>query len=83
MTLIVRMHHLRSVPGLRQSPGYCLPMTRTWFAQQGLDFRAFARDGIDAERLLATGDPLALRIVEHARSLEALDSVTQSSAGGA
>ena len=70
MTLIVRMQHLRSVPGVRQSPGYCLPMTRKWFAQHDLDFRAFARDGIDAELLLATGDPLALRLVEHARSLE-------------
>lgn len=64
------MQHLRSVPGVRQSPGYCLPMTRKWFAQHGLDFRAFARDGIDAEQLLATGDPLAVRLVEHARERE-------------
>lgn len=70
MTLIVRMQHLRSVPGVRQSPGYCLPMTRAWFARHGLDFRDFARAGIDADLLLATGDPLARRLVEHARALD-------------
>jgi len=70
VTLIVRMQHLRSVPGVRQAPGYCVPGARKWFAQHGLDFRAFARDGIDAELLLATGDALAQRLVEHARSID-------------
>lgn len=67
----VRIAHLRSVPGLRQQPGYCLVQTRAWFTRHGLDFRVFAREGLDAEVLLATGCPMARRLVEHARQLEA------------
>ena len=41
--------------------------TRAWFARHDLDFRAFLRDGCAADTLLATGDAMALRVVEHAR----------------
>ena len=47
--------------------GLCVNGTRTWFARHDLDFRTFLRDGCDAETLLATGDAMALRVVEHAR----------------
>ena len=47
--------------------GLCVNGTRTWFARHDLDFRAFLRDGCDAETLLATGDAMAQRVVEHAR----------------
>jgi hypothetical protein len=50
-----------------RAAGLCVHGTRTWFARQGLDFRAFLRDGIAAEVLLATGDAMALRVVEHVR----------------
>ena len=40
----------------------------TWFARHDLDFRAFLRDGCDADTLLATGDAMAQRVVEHARN---------------
>ena len=48
--------------------GLCVNGTRTWFARHDLDFRAFLRDGCDAETLLATGDAMAQRVVEHARN---------------
>lgn len=37
----------------------CTGGTRRWFANRGLDFKAFLRDGLDAEVLRALGDPLA------------------------
>ena len=48
--------------------GLCVNGSRAWFARHGLDFRAFLRDGLDAQTLLATGDAMAQRVVEHARA---------------
>ena len=48
--------------------GLCVNGTRVWFARQDMDFRAFLREGLDADTLLATGDAMALRVVEHARA---------------
>ena len=48
--------------------GLCVNGTRVWFARHDLDFRAFLRDGCTADTMLATGDAMALRVVEHARA---------------
>ena len=48
--------------------GLCAHGTRTWFARHDLDFRAFLREGYAADTLLATGDAMAQRVVEHARN---------------
>mgnify|MGYP003598892840 CR=1 FL=1 len=48
--------------------GLCVNGTRTWFARHDLDFRAFLRHGCAADTLLDTGDAMALRVVEHART---------------
>lgn len=54
---------------------HCVSGIRRWFAANGLDFRDFVQKGIDAEVLLATGDALAVAVVEDAvRRRE--DSVT-------
>ncbi len=63
----VTVAHLRSVPGFSPKPGFCLSQSRTWFQRHGLDWRDFVRNGIDAAALEATGDGLALALVEHAR----------------
>ena len=68
--LTVTQLHLRTVPGLRRTPGYCVPKSREWAQRHGIDFKAFMRDGIDADVLLATGDALALRLVAWARECE-------------
>lgn len=47
--------------------GLCVNGTRVWFARHDLDFRAFLREGCAADTLLATGDAMALRVVERAR----------------
>lgn len=63
----VTVAHLRSVPGFSPKPGFCLSQARVWFKRHNLDFRDFVRNGIDAEKLEATGDGLALAVVAHAR----------------
>lgn len=50
-----------------RAAGLCVNGTRVWFARHDLDFRAFLREGCMAETLLATGDAMALRVVERAR----------------
>ena len=60
---VVTIDHVRAV-------GLCVNGTRTWFARHDLDFRVFLREGLDADTLLATGDAMALRVVEHARQQE-------------
>ena len=58
---VITIDHVRAV-------GLCVNGTRTWFARHDLDFRAFLRDGCDAETLLATGDAMAQRVVSYAEA---------------
>ena len=48
--------------------GICASGQRRWFAEYGLDFKAFLRDVIDPESLLATGDAMAIKAVSNVRS---------------
>lgn len=50
---------------------HCTRGARRWFEQHGLDFRAFLREGLDAEVLLAQGDHLAAEVVRHKLAREA------------
>lgn len=43
--------------------GFCARGARRWFETNGIDFRAFVKDGIAAADLIATGDVLAERVV--------------------
>ncbi len=58
--VIVRMSHMRKL-------GYCAAGVRRFAERHGLDFKAFVRDGIDADRLAATGDGMALAAIEEAK----------------
>lgn len=60
-SLRVYMRHLRAAK-------LCAPGAKAWWASHGLDFRDFVRNGIDAQTLIETGDPDALRVVEIART---------------
>ncbi|MBE2242382.1 MAG: hypothetical protein IAE86_06490 [Burkholderiaceae bacterium] len=60
------MAHLRSIPFFAAAPGYCARGTRAWFDRHGLDLRAFTREGLDEEVLLATGDGMAAALVRWA-----------------
>jgi arsenate reductase-like glutaredoxin family protein len=50
-----------------RAAGHCARGARTWFERHGFDFRAFLKDGISEEELLATGDALAVQVIEHKR----------------
>jgi len=47
--------------------GYCNKGGRIFGEKHNLDWAKFVREGIDEEELLATGDAMALKIVESAR----------------
>lgn len=68
--MIVTYRHYRTIPS-RRGIGYCRGKGAEWFARHGLDFRDFVRNGIDEQQLLATGDGMALRLVEWARQCAA------------
>lgn len=65
--LFVTFNHLHSLPGW--GAGHvCHRGARMLAARYGLDWAQIVRDGgIAASRLIATGDALALALVEHAR----------------
>jgi hypothetical protein len=44
--------------------GHCPAGVRRWFNNQGIDFRAFMRDGVPASVLLASGDANGRQVVE-------------------
>lgn len=52
-----------TIDDIRQA-GICVAGARPWFRQHGLDFADMLKNGIEAERLLATGDAMAIRVVE-------------------
>jgi hypothetical protein len=58
--MIIRVSHMRAA-------GVCAD-ARHWFAREGLDWRDFVRNGIEEEKLLATGNAIAARVVEVARN---------------
>jgi hypothetical protein len=55
------MRHIRAAK-------LCSPGVRVWWKQQGFDWNDFLTNGIEAERLIETGDPVAMRPVEAARA---------------
>lgn len=66
--MIVTTEHLFTIPGFSRRRGFCRGKSRDWFHAHGLDWEAFVRSGIEAETLEATGDGLALALVQWART---------------
>lgn len=62
MTVIVRMEHMRALK-------YCARGVRELAESCGIDYAAFLRDGIEAERLLeaTNNDAMVQAVVEVAR----------------
>lgn len=46
---------------------FCNKGSRKFFEKHGLDWATFVKEGIPEEKLLATGDAMALQVVEAAR----------------
>ena len=55
--MIIRMEDLRAA-------GFCSGGGRAWFEHYGLDWSQFLREGLDESEFLATGDALALKLIE-------------------
>lgn len=66
--LTVTTKDLFTIPGYSTRAGFCRDKSKAFFRRHGLDWRAFVRDGIDASALTATGDGMALALVEWART---------------
>lgn len=66
--MIVTIQHMHTVPTWTGRQGYCHGQGRAFASRTGLDWVKFVQEGIDAEELLATGDALAIALVEHARN---------------
>lgn len=58
--LIVRMDDVRSVT-------MCSRGARAFFKRHGLDWTEFLQNGVSADKLVATDDPMALQVVEAVR----------------
>ena len=71
MALIVTTRHLFTIPGFSNRPGFCRGQAKQWAARHGIDWQDFVRHGVDAARLEATGDGLALALVQWARMCSA------------
>lgn len=67
--MIVTVAHLHSMPMPDGRVGACRRSAREWADRYGFDWTDFVLHGIDSDRLLATGDALALRLVDHAREV--------------
>jgi len=59
--LMVKMSHIREAK-------MCSRGARAFFENHGLDWNAFLHEGIDAEKLKATGDFMALQVVKVAEN---------------
>lgn len=58
--MIVTMKDIRSAK-------MCSRGTRAFFERHGLDYSDFLKNGIQADKLAATGDAMALQVIEVAR----------------
>jgi len=64
----VTLDHLHSVPALNGRYGFCHKGARALAEKYDLDWHQIvASGGIQASRLIATGDAMALHLVEFAR----------------
>lgn len=57
----IYMRHIREAK-------MCAKGTRQFFVDRGWDFKDFLKNGIDAEKLIETGDAMALQVVEVAKN---------------
>ena len=47
-------------------PGYCARGTEAFFKKHDLDWLDFKENGIDAQKLVNTGDEMAIKLAERA-----------------
>ena len=65
--LIVTTGDVFTIPGFNTRPGFCRDRSKEWARRNGIDWKTFVREGVDADVLLATGDAFAVALVTWAR----------------
>lgn len=60
----VRLRHLRMCE-------VCHPAARKWFARHGFSWIDFLNNGIEGQKFLDTGDPMAIKVLRAAEKEEA------------
>lgn len=60
MTVIVKMRDIRACK-------MCSGGTRDFFKRHGMDWNTFLAEGLPEEQFIATGDAMAMQVVEAAR----------------
>lgn len=75
--LIVTFAHLRTIPHFTRQPGFCRAGAQAFFRAHGLDWRSFVRNGIPADDLAATGDAMAMALVDWAQRCEQAATTAQ------
>lgn len=68
--VIVTLEHVRLLRGYTSRKGYCIPGLKIWFASRGLDWNDFVKNGIPAQKIIDTGDALAIEAVKLAQELK-------------
>jgi len=74
--MIVTTRHLFTCPGFNRRPGFCRDGARRSAVALGLDWRDFVANGIDSDKLIATGDAFALALVAWAEQCAAKEPPT-------
>jgi hypothetical protein len=69
--MIVTTRHLFTCPGFSRRAGFCRDGARRQSVALGLDWRDFVANGIESDKLLATGDGFAIALVAWAEKCEA------------
>lgn len=64
--MIIEHKHLRTLR-------YCNKGAREFFQRHGLDWSLFISSGLPEEQFIATGDAMAIRLVEFARQSEGVE----------
>jgi len=80
--MIVTMRHARTIPGFSAKPGFCASGLRAFARRHAIELREFAKNGIEAERLEATGDGFAIALVQWARECKARTQADTEQAHG-
>lgn len=53
---------------LRVEPRYCIAGTKLFFDRMGWDWSDFVKNGIDVEKVINTGDAMAINLAERVKN---------------
>ncbi len=66
--LVVTLTDVYNCPTFNGHTGFCARGARAWCKAHGIDWSRMVKTGVPAAELEATGDAIALRVIEFAES---------------